>query len=425
MHFKFTRVEIKWSTYLRNMNKTSELNQNQILRALELWAFNEVQELNSPMAWVTGPRQCGKTYLTHKLFQRHFNWDTEEVKKAFLKDPYFFRDLGTPDPVVVFDEIHKRKNWKASLKGYYDTKTRVENFVVTGSGRFDFYKKGSDSLQGRYFSNKLWPLTFDEVRYFHHQSSLKLQVPRNWKTFVPKQGQFSDQQLIEFGGFPAPYLKQSRQFSNRWCDQYVKRLINEDTRDFAQIQDLDKLELLARLLPSRITAPISEKSLSEDIKVAPVTIKKWMKLLETLYLGFSVPAFHKKIHRAVKKERKWYFYQWAFCETPGERFENYLAVQLGAVCSAWRDQGHGLFELCYLRDQDRREVDFVILKNKEPLCLIEAKSSPQSWPNSLHYYTKKLKIPGFLVYPEGPVLKEANGNGYSLPSQVLLKELVG
>lgn len=101
------------------------------------------------MVFLTGARQVGKTYLTRQLEASYFNWDTPEVRKAFLADPYFFR---SDRELVIFDEIHKRRDWKKILKGYYDSPSRTQNFVVTGSGRMDQYQRSGDSLQGRYLS---------------------------------------------------------------------------------------------------------------------------------------------------------------------------------------------------------------------------------------------------------------------------------
>ncbi len=126
------------------------------------------------------------------------------------------------------------------------------------------------------------------------------------------------------------------------------------------------------------------------------------------------------------KEPKWYFYQWTLVENPGTCFENYLAVQLAAACSSWSEQGHGRFEVYYLRDQDRREVDFMICKDLKPLAIIEAKSSLQSWPSSLVYYCRKLQVPGFLVYPgdaEAPVQRK-DALGWSVPSSRFLPGLI-
>jgi predicted AAA+ superfamily ATPase len=169
-------------------------------------------------------------------------------------------------------------------------------------------------------------------------------------------------------------------------------------------------------------SPISHKSLSEDLDCSRIAIKTWLNLFEKLYLGFSLPPYSNKIHRAVKKEKKFYFYQWAFCEEKDALFENYIAVQLLTACQYWRDQGLGMYELYYLRDQDDREVDFLITKNLKPIALIEAKSSPRPWNKSLHFYTQKLGVPGYLVYPEGPIQKMPNG--YSLSSAHFLSHLV-
>lgn len=209
----------------------------------------------------------------------------------------------------------------------------------------------------------------------------------------------------------------------KWLDLYIERLVREDVRDFSAVELLDKLELLARLLPTRVLAPLSVKSLSEDLEVSPVAVKAWLKLFDTLYFGFFLKPFHRAIHRAVKKEQKWYFYQWAFCDDPAARFENYVAVQLATYCTWVSDLGHGRHELCYLRDQDRREVDFVIVKDMKPVALFEAKLAAQPWPASLHYYAERLGVPSFLVCKEGAV-KRIAPHRWTLPSSELFSGLM-
>ena len=388
-------------------------------RALPLWA-HENTRLEDPMIFLTGPRQVGKTHLTKKYSSAYFNWDTPEVKNLWLRDKTFYK--GSED-LVIFDEIHKRRDWKKIMKGVYDDPKRKENFLVTGSGRFDFFQKGGDSLQGRYFSYQLFPLMPAEI---HASINIKTQpsAPRDWKTWRPhSKDHESDKELIELGGFPAPFLKGSKTWLRRWQDEYIQRLTREDVRDLSSVQRLDALDLLARLLPERVGSPLSIQSLSEDIDVSHVATKSWLRILEILYLGFRIKPFHRKIHRAVKKEQKWYFYQWTFVRDPSLRFENYIATQLAAACAAWSEQGHGVWELCYLRDQDRREVDFVIVKDLKPQVLIEAKTSPQEWTSSLNFFTRKLQIPGILVYPEGPT-RRVDERGWSLSSTKLLQDLI-
>lgn len=393
------------------------MSREDIKRAPEFWM--KTGQESSAMTFLTGPRQIGKTFLSKKFSSSYYNWDTSEVKKKFLKNPYFFREYSEDDSPIIFDEIHKRRDWKKLLKGYYDSPSRQENFLVTGSGRFDTFRKGGDSLQGRYDLYHLFPLIFDEVR----KSKEKPAVPRDFATWAPSKLIEEDKRLRELGGFPAPYLSNSIQSMRKWNDLYIERLVKEDVRDFSNVLKLDQLELLARLLPERVASPISIKSLSEDIECSQVAIKSWLRLFEQLYLGVLISPFHRKIHRAVKKEQKWYFYQWTMNEDPGPLFENYLAIQLYTACQYWRDQGHGVWELFYLRDQDRREVDFVICKNMRPVALIETKSSESDFPSSLHYYVEKLKVPGFVIYPEGKT-KKIDHNKWMMSSAAFLKGLV-
>ena len=371
----------------------------------------------SPMVFLTGPRQVGKTFLVRRMVSQYHNWDTAEVKREYLKDPYFFR--STP-AWIGFDEIHKRRDWKKLIKGYFDSPSRSENFFVTGSGRFNLYQRGGDSLQGRYDLFHLYPVTFDE--WLAKEQPLP-SPPRNFRGWLPQAMEQSDEKLIEFGGFPAPLMAQNARVLTRWLDQYIVRLVNEDIRDFSRVALLDKIELLARLLPSRLGSPLSMQSLAEDIECSRETIKLWLRIFETLYLGFRILPYSQRIHRAVKKEAKWYFFQWAFADHEANRFENYLAVQLLTACRYWRDQGYGAYELYYLRDQDRREVDFVIVKDLKPVALVEAKLAAQPWSASLAYYAQKLSVPSFLVYPDGPIKRHTNER-WSLPSAVFLRHLV-
>jgi predicted AAA+ superfamily ATPase len=368
------------------------------------------------MVFIAGPRQVGKTFLTRQTNFPYFNWDTVETKKAFLKEPYFFR---TGAPWVIFDEIHKRRDWKKLLKGYFDSEQRRENFIVTGSGRFSLSQKGGDSLQGRYDLYHLFPVSYRE--FCGLPAGYQLTAP-TFSQFEPQSRFEAGADLLQFGGFPEPLVRGQRAFLNKWQDLYLRRLVQEDIRDFSRVVELDKIELLARILPERVRAPISHKALSEDLDVSRDAIKNWLRLFETLYLGFSLPPWTRKIHRAVKKERKWFFFQWTFCEDPASRFENYVATQLYSLCQLWRDSGLGIYELYYLRDQDRREVDFVITKSLKPVAFIEARVSETSWQSGLDYYARKLDVPSFIVTESGPTRRVAD-NKWILPFAQFLNSI--
>ena len=111
------------------------------------------------MVFLSGPRQVGNTTLAKEIAKKfinniYFNWDLIDNKRLLIKNTTFFQDINRIDgsaPLVIFDEIHKYKNWKNYLKGIYDQFEKDYKFLVSGSGRLDLYQKGGDSLVGRYF----------------------------------------------------------------------------------------------------------------------------------------------------------------------------------------------------------------------------------------------------------------------------------
>jgi len=88
---------------------------------------------------------------------------------------------------------------------------------------------------------------------------------------------------------------------------------------------------------------------------------------------FLLSPFSQRIARAVKKEKKGYFYDWGRCREPARRFENYVAVELKTVTDLWHDKGIGDFDLKYVRTRDGKETDFLITRDGKPWALFEAK----------------------------------------------------
>ena len=115
---------------------------------------------------MAGPRQVGKTTLAQNIARSfvnsvYFNWDIPDHRIRLINNPAFFEEIERKDastPLVVFDEIHKSRDWKNYLKGVYDQFHQEYQFLISGSGRLDTYQKGGDSLAGRYYLFHLWPL---------------------------------------------------------------------------------------------------------------------------------------------------------------------------------------------------------------------------------------------------------------------------
>lgn len=333
------------------------------------------ENLQKRMAFVGGPRQVGKTTLCVSFLKTktvrdpaYKNWDN-------LSDRKELRSGQLPDaPLVVLDEVHKFKLWRQLVKGFFDSNKDRQNYLVTGSARLDHYRRGGDSLLGRYRYFRLHPFSVNELR-LRSKSDLE--------------------GLLEFGGFPEPFFSQSQKEKRLWSQERLYRIVNDDISDLEALKDFSRLELLADSLESRVGSLLSLKSFEEDLSVSQKTVAHWVDILDRVYFSFRVSPFGPPRIRAVKKAQKLYLWDWSSITNPGARFENLVAAQLLKYCHFIEDtEGHRM-ELRYLRDVDGREVDFVVLKDRKPLFAVECKSGEGSVSRSILYYQQRTQIPRF------------------------------
>ncbi len=348
---------------------------------------------NSQMLFLAGPRQVGKTTIAKEILSRYggfyLNWDNPEDRLTFLStnkkiiDKLPSRTLEKAKPLIIFDEIHKYKDWKNRLKGFYDEVGKECNILVTGSATLDLYHKGGDSLMGRYFPYSIHPMSVNEILRPGSEKSL-MEAPQEISEEAYKN-------LFEFGGFPDPYIKASQTFARQWKRTRHKQLLREDIRDLGSIQDADQLELLVLLLKGQIGSQINYTNLANKIRVTDMTIRRWIELLKTTYYCYFLRPWSTNVPRSILKDPKVYLWDWSDIEDPGARFENFIASHLYKSIAYWNDSGKGDFGLFYVRDKAQREVDFLVTQNNKPWILVEAKISPQSLSPSLKYFEKEIK----------------------------------
>lgn len=332
-----------------------------------------LKDLEKKMVFIGGPRQVGKTTLTKTLHttspnEEYFNWDATEDKRAILK-----KQWSTTSPLVIFDELHKYPRWKQWIKGVYDKKPVDQQYCVTGSARLDVYKRGGDSLLGRYHYWRLHPLTLDEL---------------------PAKMAASDayQRLLTVGGFPEPFLLNDEREARRWRRERFDRILREDVRDLEQIRQLSMLDLFVDALRARVSGMITLSNIAQELQIAPNTAKKWLDLIERLYIAFSIKPLTKNVFRAIQKPPKVYFYDNAdVMDTQGPRLENLIATHLLKRLHFIEDYFGYRCSLHYIRDKDGREVDFVTVIDNIVCDLIEVKESDTAISSALKYYTKLLK----------------------------------
>lgn len=359
------------------------------------------------MRFIAGPRQAGKTTLAKAFLHKagytglYYNWDVRETRTRYRENSFFYMDdvLKIKQekghvPWVCFDEIHKMPKWKNILKAIFDSAEEKVRFIVTGSARLDMFNKAGDSLSGRYFSFKLFPLTLFELT--HNKNFHEFSVPKDGLSFVEAQlsktayHQDTMDTLLNYSGFPEPFLRANKMFNKKWHDDYTDRLIREDLRDLTHIRELENIAALMTFIPERIGSPLSLNSLKEDLAVSHSAIRTYIKSLELCYITFFVTPYSKKISRAVKKEKKCYLYDWSLIKNAAIRFENYLAVELKVLIELWNEIGESKFELFFVRTRDGKETDFLLTKDKSPWLLIEAKLSGEKIDNHHYLHSREL-----------------------------------
>lgn len=223
------------------------------------------------------------------------------------------------------------------------------------------------------------------------------------------------EQLVKFGGFPEPFLKKDLEELNRWHLQRRERVVYSDIRDLENIKEISMLDVLIEALPERVGSPLSRKSLGEDIQVDQKTIERWLQILERVYYCFRIPPFGAPKIRAVKKEQKLYLWDWSEHTDQGKKWENFIASQLLKYCHHHEDNFGEKMELRFIRDTDRREVDFVIIKNKKPLFAVECKTGEQDLSPHIRYFFERTKIPHFYQIHRGKKHKNISDNITVLP----------
>ncbi len=336
------------------------------------------EALKKKMVLVGGPRQVGKTtfglgFLGKDADETHpayLNWDHPSVPPRLRR-----AELPAGEPLLLLDEVHKYARWRNLLKGIHDTEKARRKILVTGSARLDYYRKGGDSLAGRYRYFRLHPFSLRELSRSPSRSDLDA--------------------LLKFGGFPEPLFERNEAEHRIWQRDRISRVVREDLRDLERVREITLVEHLVDLLPSKVGSPLSVTSLREDLQIDHKTAERWLQILENMYVCFRLAPYGPPRVRAVKKEKKLYLWDWSSVEASGPRFENLVASQLLKYCHWVEDTEGYSMELRYLRDTDKREVDFVVLRDRKPLFAVECKSGEKAIGAATRYFAERTPIPHF------------------------------
>lgn len=348
-----------------------------------------VEDLKTKMVFVGGPRQVGKTTLCRSFIAASFrspayyNWDNRSDREVITTSAW----PGDAE-LLILDEIHKYRRWKGLVKGEYDKLKDTYKFLVTGSARLDLYRRGSDSLQGRYHYYRLHPFTLAELEGLTYKAPVLEELPLG-RPFT----QEALDSLEAFGGFPEPFMKQNSRHLRRWHNEKVERMFREDILDVQLIRDIGNMKLLSDILPLRAGSLLSTNSLREDLEVSFRAAAHWLNILEAFYYHFRVYPFTAKKIRSLKKEPKLYLWDWSEVKDEAARFENLIASHILKFVHFITDYEGYKAELHFLRDVDKREVDFLVTIDGKPWFAVEVKLNDTTLSPQLLYFKERLDIP--------------------------------
>ena len=317
------------------------------------------RDLGRKLVVLTGARQSGKTTLARQLMNgfepaQYLNWDVPTDRSLIVDHAW-----STKARLLVFDEIHKMREWKTFLKGAWDGRSPGQAMLVTGSARMDTFRQGGESLAGRYYNWRLHPFSVREL--------------------IDTQGLSAEQalaRLLERGGFPEPCLADSAVEADRWRAQYATDLIREDVLDFSRVHEVRSLQLMFTMLRERVGSPIKVSSLAQALQISPTTAARYLDILEALYIVFRVTPWHRDVSRSLLKEAKVYFLDTGLViGDAGARLENAVAAMLLKHCHHRQDAEGKPIALHTIRDKEHHEIDFVLADGDAVTDLIEVKLS--------------------------------------------------
>ncbi len=314
-------------------------------------------DLPRKLVVLTGPRQVGKTTLARQLMQGHegsqyLNWDVSADRAVLQAQTW-----AQSSRLLVMDEIHKMPGWKAWLKGVVDGRPPGQALLVTGSARMETFRQSGESLAGRYFAYRLHPISV-----------------REWCEQQQANAEDALTHLLVRGGFPEPCLAADPVQADRWRAQYITDLVREDVLEFSRVQEIGRLRLFLELLRERVGSPLSLASIARDLALAPTTLKRYLDILQALFIVFTVQPWHRNIARSVLQSPKVYFYDTGLVRgDEGLRYENAVAAMLLKHVQFLSDTQGQATGLHYLRTKDGAEVDFALSREGALTQLVECK----------------------------------------------------
>lgn len=315
-----------------------------------------------PVIVLTGPRQSGKTTLAKTIFTdyRYVSLENPQNLEFALSDPQGF--LALYDRYVIIDEVQNAPQLFSYIQEIVDNSALTGHYILSGSQNFLLLEKISQTLAGRVYIMELLPLCHAEI--------------------LQKRTTTIEEELF-MGSYPRLYhmVIAPRDF----YPGYIKTYVERDVRSIIHVQDLKTFRKFLQLLAHQVGQLFNASELSKKLGVDSKTINRWLSILETSFIAFTLEPWHKNLSKRVIKTPKLYFYDTGLLcyllgikhqeeillsNYKGAIFENYVLLELLKTQKASGQKE----ELFFWRDSNQNEIDLLMVADRRITC-IEMKAS--------------------------------------------------
>jgi len=389
-----------------------------------------------PVVLITGARQTGKTTLVETIVRddgfSYFTLDDELALSSARRDPSGWL-ASLPKPVVI-DEVQRVPEIFLPIKLEVDQNRQPGQFLLTGSANPLLLPKLGDSLAGRMGVVPMLPFSQGELRHIKEQF-----LPRIFgeTLLLEPGGPLSREALYQMllrGGFPVVQSLPDMHDVHRWVHSYLQTMMQRDIRDISNIEGLLDFPRLFRLLATRSGALLNTSDLSRSLGMVSMTLNRYLKLLETLFFIYLLPAWYSNLGKRLVKSPKLHLCDTALLaqllevdkkrlqENPsltGQFLESFVFAEL-LKQKSWAPFR---LELYHFRDGDY-EVDFVLERTDGTLVGIEIKSAQMLQEEDLRglKHLKNLSKGKFLrglVLHQGTQVQPLGDELWAVPLQAL------
>jgi len=307
--------------------------------------------------------------------------DDLTLKQAAESDPHGF--VKHNKHTLIIDEVQRVPELLPAIKKVVDEDTRSGQFLLTGSANIRALPGVQESLAGRITKLRLRPLSQGE----QHQTTPQFINRAFSNTLKTPRTHYDKESLIEMacaGGFPEALLLNGRN-RKRWHTDYIDAILEHDLKDITRIHRLDQMQELVRILAAWSSKFMNNSQIGSSLSLQKQALSAYINALEALYLIERIkPWTHTDYDRVGKQDKLfmtdsglmasllgWNIDQIRFdTDRSGKLIESFAFNEIAAQI----DAADGLYELRHYRDRQKREIDFLIVREDGAMIGIEIKS---------------------------------------------------